>query len=489
MIAPLLLVATGLALLAGGASTGSDTAPALERALRTVDADHIGADLRFIASDALEGRDTPSEGLRIAARYLRARLERLGWQPGAPDGYLWEYELQRQSIDMEHTAARLVTDGAVATLAFGEDWMFSGRNLRNQDRSGPLVFCGAGSEDELEGVDLEGKFALVVVPVEGSWYAPYRRVRELGALGVVWAPAEGQDAAFGENWEEWRTDLAGGRIGAPADSIEPGDPGAFNSCALGRRALRRIFELAGLGETLPAAGTELAVTFVDKRAVDPASPRIPVENVCGFWPGSDPVLAREAILVTAHYDHEGVRGGEIYNGADDNGSGTCALLALAEALTEHGPMKRSILLMWVSGEEKGLLGSRAWSLDPWLPDGATAVCNINVDMVGRNAPEQLLVTPTSDHPAYNGLTRLVEALSAIEGFTDLGSADRYYSRSDHAMFQENMGLPVCFLFSDVHEDYHRPTDTVEKVDTDKIRRVTRLVLRMLDGLQGESLDL
>jgi hypothetical protein len=469
----------------------SDPAAALERALSTIDAARIGADIHFVASDELEGRDTPSDGLRIAARFLRARLQRLGWRPGAPDGFLWEYELARNRLDADATAAAFVTERGREALVFGEDWMFSGSNLVDQARETPIVYCGSGGEEDLDGLDLAGKAALVVLAEDGPWWHASRRVRDAGAAGVLWAPAEGQEAAMGERWDEWRTELDEGRVDWPSghDPADgESDDGPYSSCALSAAAVARLFELAG-EDAAPAVGTELPVRFADTRAIDPGSPRVALENVCGFWPGRDPELAREVVLVSAHYDHVGVTGGEIYNGADDNGSGTCALLAVAEALVEYGPMERSVMLMWVSGEEKGLLGSKAWALDPWLPDESRAVCDINIDMVGRNAPEKLLVTPTAEHDAYNGLTRLVERLAPLEGFTDVGSADAYYRRSDHAMFQEHMGLPVCFLFSDVHEDYHRPTDTADKVDTDKVRRVARLVVQMLAGLQDETLDL
>jgi Zn-dependent M28 family amino/carboxypeptidase len=152
-------------------------------------------------------------------------------------------------------------------------------------------------------------------------------------------------------------------------------------------------------------------------------------------------------------------------------------------------MRRSVLLTWVSGEEKGLWGSEAWTKKPSLPAGHRAVCNINIDMIGRNAPGKLLITPTKALKEYNGLTRLAESLAPSEGFPSLGSCDDYWARSDHMNFARNLGIPVAFLFSDVHADYHQPSDTPDKIDYDKIGRVTRLVLRMLDGLQDDQLEL
>jgi Zn-dependent M28 family amino/carboxypeptidase len=163
-------------------------------------------------------------------------------------------------------------------------------------------------------------------------------------------------------------------------------------------------------------------------------------------------------------------------------------MAIAEALTKSGPLRRSVMLMWMSGEEKGLWGSKAWTEHPWLPGDRKAICDINIDMIGRNAPDSMLITPTRDRKEYNGLVRLAEKLSPLEGFPTLKSADAYYERSDHYNFAK-IGLPVAFLFDDVHEDYHKPTDDADKIDYDKIRRVVRLVIRMLDGLQVDRPDI
>ncbi len=146
------------------------------------------------------------------------------------------------------------------------------------------------------------------------------------------------------------------------------------------------------------------------------------------------------------------------------------------------------MILWVSGEEKGLYGSRAWSDRPYFPNGGRAVADINIDMIGRNAKHQILITPTAQHPAYNGLTKLAESFFAEEGFTEVKSADEYYQRSDHAMFAR-LGIPITLLFNGEHADYHKPSDKPEKIDCDKIRRVVRVIVRMLDALQTDALDL
>jgi hypothetical protein len=260
---------------------------------------------------------------------------------------------------------------------------------------------------------------------------------------------------------------------------------------LTRESALKIAPLEAL-ESAKDAATRPAIegTFRATRKLVGDNGIVKLEDVCGFWPGSDPVLAKQAIIISAHYDHVGTDSkGVVYNGADDNGSGTSGLLALSEALSAEGPLRRSVMLVWVSGEEKGLFGSQAWTEHPWLPEGCSPVCDINIDMIGRNAPDKLLITPTSARKEYNGLVKLAEANAPLEGFPKLGSCDSYWDRSDHRNFAQNLKIPVTFLFSDVHEDYHQPTDDPDKIDCDKIHRVVRLVLRMVDGLQGDQLDL
>lgn len=470
-------------------SLGSSDASAAARALASVRAESICADVRFIASDELEGRDTPSAGLRLAARYIRARLERLGFRPAGDDGFFDRYPLERGGLDLAACQASLIREGRERALVFGQDYAFFGED--EHELEGPLVFVGAGAAAELEGLDLRGKWALVLDQSTGrsSWEERYQRmerVRAAGALGLVSAPSPSlpaKDLADRDARLARSAEFAGrSGLRAPGTEEERGPQGVSVSL---KSSL--VQELLG-GTSTPKLGADLGARLKETRKRR-APEVLELENVAGLWPGSDPVLGKEVIILSAHYDHEGIHNGEIYNGADDNGSGTTGLLAVAEALVNYGPMRRSVLLLWVSGEEKGLLGSEAWTRQPTLPPELRPVCDINIDMIGRNAPDKLLITPTKALKEYNGLTRLAESLAPQEGFPVLGSCDEYWERSDHMNFAQNLKIPVAFLFSDVHEDYHQPTDDADKIDCDKIRRVVRLLVRMLDSLQGDSLAL
>ena len=213
----------------------------------------------------------------------------------------------------------------------------------------------------------------------------------------------------------------------------------------------------------------------------------PGVNVLAYIEGSDPNLKDEVVVISAHYDHVGQRGGDVYNGADDNASGTSAVIEIAHAFQmakdkNEGP-RRSVLCLLVTGEEKGLLGSQYYSEHPIFPLEKT-VADINIDMIGRVDKHHL------ENPNYVyviGSDRLSSELHAINDqvnrqFVKLDldytynaedDPNRFYYRSDHYNFAKN-GIPSIFFFSGVHEDYHRPTDTAEKIILEKATKIAKL---------------
>jgi len=473
------------------ASPATVRAQGLEPALDAVVTEHVRADIHFIASDEMRGRDTPSEEIRIAARYLRSRLMRIGFEPGGTNGYFHEYPLNSSGINIDGTNVQV--EGGPA-LKLGTDYWFRARSVRSDfERSGGVLFAGSTDGDrDLDNID----------GVEGSWLVFHdagrssgrlrRDAEKAGAAGLILLEEETDE--YATRFEGSVERLERGSVSYPSErGRSRGESELFPSLYLTQDAWGRLLDSSpshpegdGSEDWEPKRGTDLKVKMTDSRKSGGAG-GVTMENVCGFWRGSDPELSKDVIIVSAHYDHVGVRNGEIYNGADDNGSGTCGLLAVSEALAAYGPMRRSVMLIWVSGEEKGLWGSRAWSDNPHLPEGCKPIANLNIDMIGRNAPDKLMITPSSEHEKYNGMVKLMKDFAKLEGFPELGNADDYYHRSDQAMF-ERLGIPVAFLFSDIHEDYHQPSDTPDKIDCDKIRRVVRTVVRMLDAMQTDTLD-
>ena len=209
------------------------------------------------------------------------------------------------------------------------------------------------------------------------------------------------------------------------------------------------------------------------------------ENVLGYIEGSD--LKEELIIITAHYDHLGMHDTLLFNGADDDGSGTVAIMEIAEAFMlakkeGKGP-RRSILIMPVSGEEKGLLGSKYYTDNPIYPLKKT-IANLNIDMIGRIDDLHI----NGDYIYLIGSDMLSQELHAISEdvnkkyigleldytYNMQDDPNRYYYRSDHYNFAKN-NIPVIFYFNGIHDDYHKTTDTVEKINFDKIEKITRFV--------------
>ena len=209
------------------------------------------------------------------------------------------------------------------------------------------------------------------------------------------------------------------------------------------------------------------------------------ENVLGFIEGTD--LKEEVLIITAHYDHLGKKDTSIYNGADDNASGTSAILEIAEAFMKAkkdsvGP-RRSILIMAVSGEEKGLLGSKYYTENAIYPLEKT-IANLNIDMIGRvdkyHEDANYVYLIGSDrisselHNISEEVNRKNFNIELDYTFNEKDDPNRYYYRSDHYNFAKN-NIPVIFYFNGIHEDYHKPTDTTEKIDFEKIHKITRFI--------------
>ena len=212
-------------------------------------------------------------------------------------------------------------------------------------------------------------------------------------------------------------------------------------------------------------------------------------NVLGYIEGTD--KKEELIVISGHYDHLGKKGPDVYNGADDNGSGTCTVMEIAEALTQakrdgNGP-RRSVLCLLVTGEEKGLLGSEFYAENP-LFDIKNTVANVNIDMVGRvdktyaSNPEYIYVIgsdrlSTDLHKINEKVNNEYSQITLDYKYNDENDPNRYYFRSDHYNFAKK-GIPAIFFFSGVHEDYHRTTDTVDKIIFDKMEKVGRHIFHV-----------
>lgn len=475
----------------------------------TITPEELRAHLTVISADSMEGRETGEPGQKRAAAYLRDEVMKLGLPPLGDDGsYYQKIRFSRQKWD----SIAVTLDGR--ELRHLKD--FYSAPSRNDSRPSvaidEAIFLGYGIEetgysDYATAGDLTGKTILIFggEPRDrngnfrftgnknpSDWSnndgRKLRLAREKGVATVIVI-----DPAFRQNVDEARRETLDGRL-KMRDQTEAERREAnqiYITPRVARELLgkdyrgvvkaRRRIERRGVSRPV-SVETDLSIT--QQKAVT----ELIGENVLGFVEGSDPNLKDEVLVVSAHYDHLGRRGEAIYNGADDNGSGSSTLLELAEALVEAksrglGP-RRSVLFLWVSGEEKGLLGSEYYAAHPVFPLSQT-VADINVDMIGRTDekhagnPNYVYVIGSDRlsselHEINEAVNRDFTQLEFDYQYNEEDDPNRYYYRSDHYNFAER-GIPSVFFFSGTHADYHRPTDTVDKIEFEKMTRIGRLI--------------
>lgn len=496
---------------------------ASQRGADTITAAQMKDYLSFIASDLMEGRDTPSRGLDITAQFLATNLSHWGFKPAGDDGsYFQKIALSKDVLDKAQTKVQLNNQ----TLTLGDDYIPSAVTVDLPATQ--LVFAGNGwfvkskNIDSYKGLDAKGKIAVIVAsPPNGyprgimasditgkrgeDWMNTAEYAQKQGVAGIVLIP----NFQYLANWDRNRARLTErgttkvDKFQSPAGAQIPQiviSPRIANSLFQGERQNAiSLFESVSSGQ--------LADPFTlnpDKKLslnVKVKSEGVTTQNVVAVFEGSDPVLRNEYVALGAHYDHVGIgaplNGDSIYNGADDDGSGTTALLALAEALAKAPARpKRSVLFVWHAGEEHGLWGSRYFTDYPTIPLDKI-VTQINIDMIGRSkkegdtdprnrelsGPNEIYVIGSKMMSTELGdLTEAVNKqylnLTYDYRYDDPGDPNRFFFRSDHYNYARK-GIPIVFFFDGVHEDYHRPGDDVQKIDFQKMEKVGRTVYMIL----------
>ena len=498
------------------AATVSVTA---QRGVDTIEAAQLRNYLTFIASDEMEGRDTPSRGLDITAQFLALNLSHWGFKPAGDNGTFFQHiDLRRNRADVGET--KVEYNGRALTS--GSDFLpLAGSGTA----SGQLVFAGNGwfvkskEMDAYKGIDPAGKIAVIFGAPGGfprgvsrgdlgkageDYMNPNEYARQKGVVGLIYVP----DFQFIASWrarqrliERGSTFPAKFQTQAPTPStVLPSvvvSPEIANSLLLGEAQTANAIFNASYGSNLPAPFALNAQKKVTM-SVASSSEMIPTQNVVAVWEGSDPVLKSEYVALGAHYDHVGsgcppTGNDTICNGADDDGSGTTALLGMAEALAKSPTRpKRSILFVWHCGEEKGLWGSRYFTEYPTVPLDHI-VAQLNIDMIGRsrkaddtNPKNSELTGPDAIYVIGSTMmsTELGELLNTVNKsflnlafdtkYDDPKDPNRFFFRSDHYNYARK-GIPIIFFFDGTHEDYHRPGDTADKIDYQKMEKVTRTI--------------
>lgn len=488
-----LLALAGLAACSAPATAPVPAGIAARAGAETITAGDMYAHVAFLSSDELRGRDTPSPGLEIAASYIVSEYRRLGLEPAGENGtYYQRYPFPEVALDTTTVHFGTLVGNDNQMLEYGRDFYVSGLigsgPAGGADMNhGRLVFVGELGAGGLPAGDYDGAVPLVVIPGDYTrdWRLAAARARraaeEAGATAIVVATAP--------EFPQARFEQLAAQARLPRRIVPGGsDVAVFYVTA---SAAQRLVARAGVTlASLARAGTPSVLPGVDAHFAArllPTTQELGAPNVVAVLPGSDPALRDEYLILSAHMDHVGVgrpvNGDSIYNGADDNASGTAGLLEVAEAmasLPEHP--RRSVVFLHVSGEEHGLLGSRWYSDHPTVPL-EQVVANINVDMIGRNAPDSVVVIGKE----YSSLGDEVNRVGAAHpelGLVvsdDVWPEERFFFRSDHFNFARR-GIPALFFFTGVHEDYHQPSDEVERLDVDKAARVARLIFHTAQAI-------
>lgn len=495
-------------------------APNHRKMAEAITASQLSSYLHFIASDALGGRSTPSQGLDAAAEFLKMNVEKWGFKPAGDEGsFFQKIALTHETIDTVNT--KLEINGR--HLTYGEDFF---RVSGNGFAKGSIVFGQDGwmvkakNLDSFAGVDVKGKIVVIsgqsfsletlaprppagITPDDlknekgMDWADPITHARVEGASAVILI-APPQIQASWSNWGSFRNTTTFPTKLRPNTGSTPSIPVLMVS--------QKVAEAIFAGES----GDQNATTAfaINKNTVAAAAMRketIWTQNVVALWEGSDPLLKSEMVAVGAHYDHIGTNAAavgpdKIANGADDNGSGTVAVLAIAEALAKSKVKpKRSVLLVWHAGEERGLWGSEYFNKFSTV-DIKKVIAQLNIDMIGRSLDNGKLIRCDPSVIRCNeelskaneiyviGSEMMSSTLGAITKGTnaayqkleynykydDPKDTNRFFFRSDHFHYAEN-GIPIAFWFGGVHEEYHEPSDTADKIDYRKMEKITRTI--------------
>ncbi len=472
----------------------------------TITAAELATHLKILASDSLQGRETGQPGQKMAADYIseqffNSHLKPLMKEEGQ-DSYFQHFDLIKRSW------GEVYVETGTQRREFLKDFYLLGSLNLPQETTLEVVFAGYGIETDTysdyknldiknktvlllsgEPKEKKGKFLLTGTTKASEWSSNWRKkveiARQKGAAYVcIMQPDDVKTGAFVANYRGTSPRLVLKYKDSPAQ--------ANGTLFLSKEMMLEMFGLSAnqLNKWEKKVSRKRQPKKIENATIslkiENKEEIIQSENVLGLIEGTD--KKEEVIVITAHYDHVGIINGQIHNGADDDGSGTVSVLEIAQAFAQakregNGP-RRSVLCMTVSGEEKGLLGSEYYTDHPvWSLKNTVA--DLNIDMVGRvdaahaDNPDYVYLIGSdklsSDlHSISESINQKYSKLTLDYKYNDPNDPNRFYYRSDHYNFAKNK-IPVIFYFNGTHDDYHQPTDDVEKINFQKIEKIARLV--------------
>lgn len=475
----------------------------------TASAEKVEAHVRFLADDLLEGREAGTRGYDIAALYVAEQFRAYGLQPGGDDDrFMQEVPLFRYQLDQSAPQSLTVTEGADLPLELGSDYLISASSQVEQGViEAPAVFVGYGfiapdgSRNDFEGVDLNGKIAVIFRDApsdlnteERAHYSStsYQRLSEAGAVGVVtlYHPVAQERYSFERRAAMDRMGRASmtwvdadGNAHSTAPNLQAGATMSIEGAKKLIKAAGRDYDALVEETVTGTAPFELGLTL--RIEANSTHEEITSPNVAAILPGTDEALAGEYVVLSAHLDHEGVKPSfnpnedTLFNGAMDNASGTSALLEVARLLSLDPP-KRSVVFVAVTAEEKGLVGSDYYARFPTVP-AEGVVANVNLDMpIMTYEFEDVVAFGTERSSLYEPVKAAVEGAGLTlspDPNPDLG----LFTRSDHYSWVKQ-GVPATYLVPGhangggeaqakfLAEDYHRPSDEADQLNFNALAR-------------------
>jgi hypothetical protein len=500
-----------LCVVAAFALAGASTAP---------DAKRWWSHILFLADDKLEGRETGSEGHRQAAAYVAGEFERSGLKPAGTQGYLQPVKLHSRRILEEQSSLALLRGGEREPLTLGEDAIFGMRVEPPQHLSAPMVFVGYGlvvpelKYDDLAGLDLRGKVAVYMTggpssipgPLRSHYQSSEEREKLWSRVGAVGTVSFTNPAASDIPWSRTSAarlrpsmSLSGSdRVERLSITVNPAHSDKF--LAGSGHKFDELIALSDAGKPLPVfpipASLEARATVENKD--------VESQNLAAIYPGSDPKLKREFIALSAHLDHLGrgepVNGDAIYNGAMDNASGIATLLEIAATLHDsRAKLRRSILFVAVTAEEKGLLGSQYFATHSTVK-ASDIVANLNADMFLPLFPLRILTAVGAEESDLGDRLRAVAAPLGVKVQTDREPRRNLFIRSDQYNFIKR-GIPaLAFKVGStpgspeeaiskkwLAERYHAPSDDVNQpVDLTAAADFNHLLLLLTEEIANQT---
>jgi hypothetical protein len=488
-------------------------ASAQSKGVKLITAQDMKPYLRFLGARELRGRSAPSVELDIASKYLAVEAARIGLQPLMPDGsYFQQVPVEVTTMSTTRSYLRVIGPTGESRFTFPQAFTSNVRAVSEWSAAGGIVFAGTAlggpkpAWDDALGIDLKGKFVVYLesqpAGAAGSSQAAgsaarTRILREKGAIGIITVidrPREANLAAkrldfdISERLRFLDVDTfnppavaTAPASGAPAQP--PAAAGPFYTVEVRHDTAAAILGISAdeLGRLFDAAAGNAAIAprLLPRRSLDISvafeQRTVSTPNVVAFLPGGDPKLKDEYVVIGSHHDHNPVREGRIFPGADDNASGSVAMLSIAKAMMVERP-KRSVIFVWHTAEERGLVGAYYFVQHSPVPVEKISA-NLNLDMITRNDPNGIyLIGTTKLSTELDRSFRDANAsikLNFDYRYDDPAEPNRFFFRSDQYPYIR-YGIPGVWVFCGTTPDYHQETDVEEKADYGKMEKVTRL---------------